>query len=398
MRAHLLADEPGTRLVLGDPERRPRIAFDRITGVTLVGKLPRWVVRPARIPIAALDRIRLTVAPDHRLRIDIRYRSGTVMADFSRELAVRHLDVDHEAVDLAFRIANVVKFGGYFVRSTEAAHAIELVRQAPDDRSPYRTHAHALHDIAALAGADVQTVPAILAPASYADQHAPFVEPDPPIVPPPRTGTIAGIEIRRWQRNDVAFAAPRTITATGAVIDALRNAGTAAGMLGVVAVLAVSFEGCRRLIVDPSAGGFYSWKDYLAYGIAWVVLALLGLIVIGLVIATATFVRDAGRALRRSHDQRQARDITLDAETLTIVTDTVRRTIPRREITGVTLRAHAASRHWCELHAMRADEDILLAVTALMPDTSQHPRVTQIAVGLARELDVPFSANSSVET
>jgi hypothetical protein len=89
-------------------------------------------LRARRIPLADLDRIRMTVARDHSIDLVIRYRRGTTIAEQEYAFEVRDLDLDHEALDLAFRIAQICRLGGYLVRSeSQDARVIDLVAQAP---------------------------------------------------------------------------------------------------------------------------------------------------------------------------------------------------------------------------------------------------------------------------
>ncbi len=388
MSLRVLEDTPNIRLVLGG-DGKGRIAFDRELGVLLASERLRWLRRSTRIAIADLDRIRIIVKRGTSLELElaIRYRSGRGLVEVARPVTVRDVNLDHEAVDLAFRIAVICRFDGYLVRSAEQAHTIELVTQAPDDSSPYRMPFPALRRIEELAGTEVQAVPGIHAPARYAGDHPRFTEPEPAVAPPVES-TIAGIHVARWQPPSVEIVAMPTTSWFEAIADAFRNAVHSLGIAVLTAAFGVSFTGCLGLLLMEEAG-FYSWKDYAAYAVAWALLALsLGLVLCCAAAMIEAF-RDAFRALRRTRDQRSVRRLAIEGDKVVITIAGNPRELRRQDVRGVRLRHFAASRQWCEISVMLEDDDLLVAVTTLMADDSKHAALASLAIGLARQLDVP---------
>jgi hypothetical protein len=387
-----MEDVPGTRLVLGAPGDRRRIGFDREHGVSLV---ERWPRARRRIAIADIDRVRVTVGRDFALTLAIRYRTRRSMSELSRTFAVRALDLDAEALDLAFRIARIARLGGYLVRRESKDHrVIELVAQAPTDSSPYRVRFPALHSIDELAGGAVLETPAIVAPASYRDERASFTEPETP-VKEVRTGeTIIGLHVAAWDPARVELTSPRTITTSRAVWDALRGTGATIGMLVLAAFLIVSFEGCRQFIGEGlDESGFYGIEDYLAFAV--VVSGMIGLFVAAVAtpfsaIGIAIEVR---RKLRSDLRYRASRRITFDGELVVLETTTRRREVRLRDIEGVVLRRHqwltSEVNTWSELELMLVGDDELVLVTPPGPKLEQK-ELERVAIGLARVLDVPW--------
>jgi hypothetical protein len=200
--------------------------------------------------------------------------------------------------------------------------------------------------------------------------------------------TVDPIRVVAWNPPRIELDIRATITKLGAVWSALGE-GVALLVAWLIPLAAVvGFEACRRVLFESGAG-CYSWKDYTAWTVGFLVWICFGVFAIGLFVAGYEVARETARDVRRDLKHRGARRISIDRERIAIET-TTRREIPGRDVDGVVLRTHEVRRdRWSELELVLADDDVLLAATQALDETAQA-NLQALAIGIARVLDVPY--------
>lgn len=386
-RYRVLVDLP-ERVVLG--VRSAALVFDR-DGIVL---RPRWIA--TRIPRAAIDRIQLTVTARQELALVIWHATRWSIREARSTFRVRDLDVDTEALDLAFRIARALGLPGFAVHP---GRTIELLPRGPIADSPYRDGAinlaSTVRSIDELEGA-MRGVPALPAPAAYDRDRAHFVEPAKPVGDVTAGETIAGVEVRAWEPGRIALATPRRLTRMQQAWHAVVGAGFVVGALVFAALFGAGFEGCRSWttdVLDEPGSAFVEWKDYLAFGLVVLVLVALFVVALGGVITAIDFARATVRGIRNDERYLTAREITYDGAELAIAWRGARLALPVTDLRAVVLRSHpsttAKGQVWSELLVETADDDVLVLV-APPAEPRAHQDLERLAIGLARMLDVSW--------
>lgn len=386
-RYRVLEDQPG-RVVLG--ARRAALVFDR-DGIVL---RPRWLA--TRISRAAIDRLQLTVTARHEIALAIRHATRWSIREARSTFRVRDLDVDTEALDLAFRIARALGLPGFAVHP---GRTVELLPRGPVADSPYRDGAivlaPAVRSIDELAGA-MRGVPELRAPATYDRDRARFVEPAQPVGDVTAGETIASVEVRAWAPDRIALATPRRLTRMQQAWHAVVGAGFVVGALAFAALFGAGFEGCRRWttdVLDEPGSAFVEWKDYLAFGVVVAMLVALLLVALGGVITAVDLARATVRGIRNDERYLTAREITYDRTELVIAWGGARLALPATDLRSVVLRAHPSTivktQVWSELLVETADDEVLVLV-APPAEPRAHQELERLAIGLARVLDVPW--------
>lgn len=398
----IVEDIPGRRLVLATG--RHRIAWDRDRGLSLTRQ--RWLprgTRTVRIATTDLDEISMSLPPragaDLPLTLAIHHRRGQTPVEEVQAFAVAGLDRPEEALDLAFRIAQIIGFGGYLVRGSTAERlTINLVRHGPAESSPYRAPGAGPRDVHALAAtSEARDTHALPSPADYASGADEFIEPVIDVPPLLADEWIAGLHLR-WQPGQLlVMDAARTAgfcRLLGGAITAVWTAIWSVAVLWFCALLALAVPMCVWDDCYGSAAGTgHSGQDPIIYA---PVIAL-GLVAVGFAAVCGfgllTVAFELGLALRsglRHRGRRRRARFDLERGLLTLQVGRRRREIPLAEIEGVVHRCRDLSIYkWSELELQLAGDDELLLVTERAEHGYQRD-VFRLAIGLARALDVPW--------
>lgn len=387
----ILEDEPTRRLVLGAD--RSRITCDAKHGVSISAGRWAWWTPAIAIAIDDIERVQIAMQRDFTLELSVHYwrviGRGRTKDVVTRTFAVRDVDLYAEAIDLAFRIAQIIRFEGYLLRGKDPP-AIELVREGPDGVSPFRLHAP-IHEISTLAPEErTRAIERVASPASYAANRVQFVEPDPPVPALAKGDAIAGLEVETWDP-------PRLVELRGAGTEShtISTSVFAAVVLALAWIPLALFVALLWWFVTtlrgPDNPGIYGFMDVFAVILVVVVMLVLLLIGIAAAAGAIAYLRSSVQRMRAELAYRAGRRIRIDGERriVTIEAGRRRRDVRFEDIEGVVQRSRTwgTPDDWSEIELALAGDDERLYVSPIEPSVG-GPEVLRFTVAIARVVGV----------